>query len=208
MTADLWGSTATVVPTRGLHPVPVVLEPPLVEPLTLDQAKLRAGLNWAATDPRDALMQGFIAAARAKLEQDTEVALLTQTRAIYYDAVPAVLQLPVRPLQTATVAILLTDGSEAAIDPTTYTVDLPGGRLAFGAVTLPATMRAFQPWVITVTAGYADVASLPPELVQIVGVLTAHYATLGRDLALLDTAVEIPYGYDDLIGPWRPVLLP
>jgi uncharacterized phiE125 gp8 family phage protein len=196
------------VPMRGLHPVAVLLEPPQTEPLTLPQAKLRAGLDWADGDPRDDLMKSFIAAARAKLERETEVAFLTQTRAIYYDAVPAILQLPVRPLQSATVAALLVDGSESPINTSGYTVDLAGGRIAFGDVTVPADTRGFQPWVITVVAGYEDVADIPPDLAQLHGLLTAHWATLGRDLARIDQTYDVPYGYDDLVLPWRPMVLP
>src|SRR5258705_9577128 len=62
------------------HAVSVLVTPPALEPLTLDQGKLRAGLDWVAGDPRDALMTGFIQAARSQVEQDTGLALLTQTR--------------------------------------------------------------------------------------------------------------------------------
>src|SRR5436190_19232784 len=85
------------------HAVSVLVTPPSVEPLTLDDAKLRANLDWVAGDPRDALMSGFIAAARSKVEQDTGLALLTQTRDVYLDAVQGrTIDLPSqsRPLQS------------------------------------------------------------------------------------------------------------
>lgn len=190
----------------GRHAVSTLLEGPTEEPITVTDAKQLAGLDWPSTDPREDLMKTWLATARRKVETDASLALLTQRRAIQYDAVPTVLQLPARPLQSVSVAIVSSDGSTATLDPSTYLVDLVGGRIAF--LTAPSNLRVFQPWTFTVTAGYESPSDIPPELVHLVGLLTAHYATLGRDLALLDEAYEVPYGYCDLIEPWRPLVLP
>lgn len=191
--------------TRGSNPVMTTTVPPAIEPLTLVQAKLAAGLDWADGDPRDAQMQGFLTTSRRKVESDAEVALLTQTRLIQYDAVPAVLQLPVKPLQTVQIAIRGLSGTTAVLDPSSYQVDQAGGRIAF--LTTPVGGDAWQPWQITVVAGWTSPEEIPAELVHLVGLLTAHCATLGRDLALLDQALPVPYGYDELIAPWRPQVL-
>ena len=189
----------------GRNPVSTMLTPPTEEPITVAEAKLRAGLDWPTTDPREDLMKKFLATARRKVETDACLAFLTQERQIQYDAVPAVLQLPVRPLQAVSIGITYQDGSTTTLDPSAYLVDLAGGRIAF--VTPPTNLRVFQPWTFTVTAGYEDVDDVPPELVHLVGILVAHYATLGRDLALVDEMFQVPYGYDDLIAPWRPEVL-
>src|SRR5262245_25556998 len=207
----MWPVTDVVVPRAGLHPVTVIVDPPTVEPLTLAQGKLRAGLDWSSGDPRDDLMLGFIAAARAYLEADASLALLPQTRAIYFDALPPVVELLVRPLTVVTVAAILTDGSESPLDTSLYAVDLVGARVAFSSGVVPtvAGQRTFQPWVITIVAGYDDVDALPADLVHAVGILTAHYATTGRDLVWLGHMVaEVPFGYEELIAPWRPQVLP
>lgn len=189
----------------GLNPVSTTTVPPAEEPLTVEQAKLRAGLAWPTSDPREQLMTDFLATARRKVETDGVLALLTQTRVLQYDAVPVVLQLP-RPLQTVSIAVKHTDGSSETLDPSTYIVDLAGGRVAF--LSWPSALRVIQPWTITVVAGWETPDDVPPEIVHMVGLLTAHYATLGRDLALLDEAYDVPYGYGDLIEPWRPLVLP
>jgi hypothetical protein len=44
-------------------------------------------------------------------------------------------------------------------------------------------------------------------LVQAVGLLTAHYATLGRDLALSGTMTPVPMGYEEAIAPYRLIVL-
>jgi hypothetical protein len=190
----------------------VLVIPPAVEPITLAQAKLYANLDWPTGDPRDALMNGFISAARQKVEQDTGLALLTQTRNVtitvrqtwygfygYWDAFgyngydgyywppdPVIIPLPnqARPLQSIT----QTDG--APVDPT-----LPWWN--------PVVTTDYQ-----IVAGWADPATLlleAPLLVHAVGLLTAHYATLGRDIAAIirGSVLTIPLGYDEAISPYR-----
>jgi uncharacterized phiE125 gp8 family phage protein len=191
------------------HAVSVLFTAPVLEPLTLVQAKLRAGLDWTDGDPRDALMNGFIAAARSKVEQDTGLALLTQTRDIYFDALPgSIIDLPPqsRPLQSVT-SIKSTDtaGAVQTLDPTAYVVDLNTARigLALGQA-WPSDLRPFQPWAIRIVSGYTSAALIPPLLVHAVGLLVAHYATIGRDAVQIGHIVATtPYGYDDAIAPYR-----
>ncbi|MEO8680286.1 MAG: hypothetical protein ABI665_14645 [Vicinamibacterales bacterium] len=185
-----------------------------VEPLTLVEGKLRAGLDWVGGDPRDALMLGFIAAARSQVETDTGLALLTQTRDVYLDAVSpgAAISVPAlcQPLQTVlSITAIDTAGVPQVLDPAQYVVDAASGRigLALGGAWL-TDVRPFQPWVIRLVAGRASVAELQardPKLVHAVGLLTAHYATLGRDLASTGSAALVPMGYDDAIASYVPV---
>jgi hypothetical protein len=167
----------------------VLVEGPTEEPFTLDEAKLLAGLDWDAGDPRDDLMSGFIAAARSQVEQDTGLALLTQTRTVtitapYGGAVP----LPVQALPVQSIT-----------DPT--------GSDVIGA---PPSVLTAGTWLIV--SGWPDAATLQAEaplLRHAVGLLIAHYATLGRDLATIDAAVvTIPYGYAEAIAPYQLVWVP
>jgi uncharacterized phiE125 gp8 family phage protein len=181
------------------------------EPLTLAEVKLRAGLDWIDGDPRDALMRDFLAAARAYVEQRTDRALAEQTIDAWYDGVASgtILVLPgrARPLQ-AVMAITSIDaaGGEHVLDPARYQVDAARGLVYLGDP-LPTDTRAYQPWRVTVTAGL-PVAQMPPGLVQCVGVLTAHEATAGRDVAALANGFAVvPFGFDLLIAPFEPVVL-
>lgn len=188
-----------------------------VEPLTLEQGKLRAGLeNWAPGDPREPLMTGFIAAARSKVEQDTGLALLQQTRDVYFDAIagsrftlPALSQ----PLQAVTsVSSIDTADVVHVLDPAQYVVDLASARLglAIGGA-WPTDLRPFQPYVVRIVAGYPSIARLQaaaPLLWHAVGLLTAHYATVGRDLTTVGTIIDTtPQGYDDAISSYIPVVV-
>jgi uncharacterized phiE125 gp8 family phage protein len=196
------------------HAVSVLVTPAVLRVLTLDQGKLRAGLDWVAGDPRDDLMTGFILAATGQVEQDTGLALLTQIRDVYLDSVQQrVIDLPAqsRPLAAVT-SIKSTDtgGVVNTLDPSNYVVDLASGRIGLSVSGVwPTDLRYFQPWVIRIVTGYATVQALTdaaPGLVHAVGLLTAHYATAGRDLAG-GVSETVPYGYDDAIAPYRRVVV-
>jgi len=186
-----------------------------VEPLTLEQGKLRAGLDWTSPDPRDALMQSFISSARQHVERRTELALLAQTRDVYFDAIASwVIDLPslCKPLQSVvTVQWFDTAGGAHVLDPASYLVDTVSGRIGLtSAVTWPSGLRTFQAWNIRVIAGAPSIAEIPAPLLQAVGLLVGHLATLGRDLAVATTSsvLEVPQGFEDTIAPWVPVTLP
>ena len=209
MTCDAGGVAA-------LHAVSVIVTPPTWEPFTLDEAKLRAGLDWAPGDPRDDLMKEFIAAARSKVELDTGRALNLHTRDVFLDDLPPVLQLPEysSPLQSVmSVNAIAPDGALTLVDAANYEVDLASARIAFTGGAWPSTMtlRALHPWVVRITAGYPDVDALKaraPQLHQAVGLMIAHYATRGRDATSMEAVNEMPYGYDCAIAPYTLVKVP
>src|SRR4029077_2441211 len=121
------------------------------EPLTLDEAKLRAGLDWTAGDPRDALMEDFIAAARSQVEQDTGIAVPVQERDLFLDAIPAFLAWRDLPPQSSplsavsTVTAIDSGGGARVFDPSAYTVGISTAGLTLTIVTPPADA---QRWVI------------------------------------------------------------
>jgi uncharacterized phiE125 gp8 family phage protein len=181
-----------------------------VEPLTVAEGKLRAGLVWEELDEREALMTGFIAAARAKVEQDTGLALLTQVRDVYLDALSGTIQLPMQslPLQSvSSVTYTDTDDALQTVTSDQYVVDVGSGRIGLAlAGSWPTDLRPFQPIVIRIVSGYRTIAEIPPLLIHAVGLLTAHYATVGRDLTTLGTIIATtPQGYDDAISSYLPV---
>ncbi len=203
------GNRTTVYP----HATSVIVTPPVLEPLTLAEAKLWAGFDWAAGDAREPLLSSAIVAARSKVEHDTGLALLTQTRDVYFDALPgSIVSLPAQsqPLQSVT-TIKSTDsaGAVQTLAADQYHVDVASGRVGLSLVgSWPSDVRSFQPFVIRLVSGWTSVALLPPLLLRAVGLLTAHYATAGRDLVIVGTIVaEMPQGYEDCIAPYRLVSL-
>ena len=171
----------------------LLVEPPAVEPLTLDEGKARAGLDWPSGDPRDALMTGWIKAARQKVEADTGLALIEQTRLVTIGPSAAwggwvggePLPLPSQTIPTVSIA-----GVDGAIPP-----ELVDGLIP------PEYTGTF-----TVVAGWPNAAALAAEaplLVQAVGLLVAHFATFGRDVATIEEPFLIPLGYDDCVSSYR-----
>lgn len=169
----------------------VLVDGPVAEPLTLDEAKLRAGLDWPAGDPRDALMLSFIKAAREKVEADTGLALLEQTRRVTIRArAGELLPLPAQTIPT----VSITPDAGHAYPPT------------FDGIVLASDYDA----TLTVVAGWPTPAALAAEaplLVQAVGLLVAHMATLGRDLAAFEESFLLPLGYAEAIATYCHVRL-
>jgi uncharacterized phiE125 gp8 family phage protein len=224
-TPTLDGSHVATVLTTTTFTVPVnvtvggtggtVTRTTPVEPLTLAQAKLRAGLDWADGDVRDALMTGFIASARAKVEKDTGVALLTQMYDVLFDELPGdVFDLPWRPVQAVvSVKTVDTSGAVQTLDAVNYLLDPSSAvpvpaRLSLSQTgTWPTDLRSFQPWAIRVVVGHASLALLQaaaPELVDAVGLLVAHAATAGRDRM---TEADLRDEYEEKIASYQLVTL-
>lgn len=182
----------------------------LAEPLTLAEAKLRAGLSWADGDARDNLMLNFLSAARGKVEHDTGLTIRLQLRDVFADAIdaPDVLWPPQTfPLQAVN-SITWTDaaGVVTPVDVANYQVDLASGRIALtpSGAWPTGDFRTLSPWTLRVAAGYLTVAAIPAMLVHAIGMLTAHYATVGRDVTVVGTIIaEVPFGYEDTIQPFR-----
>jgi hypothetical protein len=184
-----------------------LVTPPTEEPMTVEELKLRASMLWPVTDPpdpRDAMMSDFIRAARAKVEADTGLSLLTTVYEVTFGTWCGQIPLPMGclPVQDIT-------------EP-----DL--GRLVIRMSTVPGTHRVtvhsvavpIEGTVLLVTAGWPDVATLKTEaplLHQAVGLLATHYATLGRDLAITGAVAAlnvVPEGYEALIAPHRLTWVP
>jgi hypothetical protein len=71
-----------------------------------------------------------------------------------------------------------------------------------GTIVLPTTVAM----PLRVTSGWPDRATFAKEaplLLQAVGLLTAHYATLGRDLAGTADTFPVPMGYEAAVAPHR-----
>lgn len=192
----------------GSHSVLVV--PPVEEPLTLDDAKLRAGLAWATTvpaDPRDAMLADFISAARSQVERDTGLALLTQTRDVHFlTAAGGMVALPSQALPLQSIETITPAGGA------------PRRVTALDVITDQGLSYARVPELEGVTEGVArcvvgwvnraDLRASAPLLLQAVGLLTAHLATTGRDAVISGTiASENPIGYEDCIASYRLVWL-
>lgn len=197
-------------PPIALHATSVVFVEPTVEPLdtsNLTAAKLYARISGTALDT---LLPTLIKSARMKVEQDTGLALLTQTRDVTFDGFPydGMFTLPPQstPLQSITsVQYYDTSGVLQTFDPVNYLLDSSSRPARIGltdAGSWPTDLRGFQPVTLRIVAGYVDVAHIPAPLVQAVGVLVGFYANEGSDRFMADTMRD---EYEELIAPYVPV---
>jgi hypothetical protein len=140
----------------------------------------------------------YLAAARAQVEADTGLALLTQTRRVTIAPARAIYPIPWQawPVQSIT-------------DAAGRFITTPGTWGEWAAIWLPGGS-----W--TVVAGWPTQAALKAEaplLVHAVGLLAAHYLVLGRDLAIAgggpgdSNPVIVPMGYAEAIAAYRLVVL-
>jgi uncharacterized phiE125 gp8 family phage protein len=98
--------TGTLTPYRSL----VVAEKPVVEPVSLAEAKAQARID---ADAEDALIQSYITMAREWLEGTLDISLITQTLEARYDLFPVwEIILPKPPMAAGTVTITYRDGND------------------------------------------------------------------------------------------------
>ena len=150
---------------------------PLVEPVTLAEAKLYSRVDL---DDDDELIELFITASRKHVEQYCNIALITQTKVVYYDAsdicldVPAIL-LPVAPVQSITAFNSVDNSSiESVFDSDNYY--LAGSRVALASNSYwPIDVRTIDSYSIEAVVGYGDdAADVPAPLRQAILRLVAH----------------------------------
>jgi len=187
----------------------ICLEPPVVEPVTLAEAKLHCRID---VDDDDVLVGSLISTAREHLERISRPQLaMTAQRWLYVaDAWPASATIELRPYPLLTVeAVRYTDnaGVERTVSPSAYLVDTHSqpGRLHMINGWPSATLAALNGLEIEFTAGYGvDELSPPLALRQAILMLVGHWYE-NRELALTTGAVpkELPFAVEALFRPWR-----
>lgn len=184
---------------------------PVVEPVTLAEAKLHMRVDVADDDT---LIAALVKTAREYIELITRprVAMVTQTWRYVADTFPRgdTLELRPWPLQSIT-SISYTDieGATATIASTEYLVDTassPGRlRLKSAAVWPSATLAELNGLRIEFVAGYGDTgASVPAALRQAILLLVSQWYE-NRELSLITGAIpkEMPFAVHALTAPWR-----
>lgn len=185
----------------------ICLEPPVVEPVTVAEAKLHCRID---VEEDDALVAALISTAREHLERISRprVALSAQRWLMVLDAWPASSRIELRPWPLISVAeVRYTDaaGVEQVVASSEYAVDVYSepGRLEMLAGWPGGSLAALNGLQIEFTAGY-EAAKLPMALRQATLLLVAHWYE-HRELAMTTGAVpkELPFAVAALIAPWR-----
>jgi uncharacterized phiE125 gp8 family phage protein len=188
----------------------ILLSPPLVEPISLAEAKAYLRVEHNADDD---VIAALITGARVHVEAQTRRALITQSWRLVRDAWPedgriAVTPAPLRELVAARVYKL--DGSTQAIDVQAFVANKASApaMLGFTLGALPAPGRHFGGIELEVEVGYGDAASDVPEaLRQAIRVLVAHWYENRGLLGEADATGILPQSAAALLAPYRVLAL-
>lgn len=173
-----------------------------VEPLSLSEAKAQLNIDHTESD---ALIEDFIATARARVEAFTRRRLITQTLAYRRTGFAGRVILPCGPVQSITsVTYLDAAGTEQTLAPSEYRVlrdRQPVEIRPAPSKVWPATLVEEDTVTITFVAGYGAAAAVPPDFRAALRFLVAHYEA-NREAVITGTiAGEIPEGVRDLLTP-------
>lgn len=187
----------------------VTIEEPTEEPVTVEEAKLYTRVDL---DDDDDLFEMFITAARLHVEQYCNLALVTQTRAIYLDGCDidfreSILNIPFGPIQEIESFNSVDEESESTLFPDSDYY-LSGQRVALNASSYwPDNIRDFDAYRIEVVAGYGDAEDVPRALKQTILRLVAHWYQ-NRE-ASYDSVngtfnyANVPYSVTCALAPYR-----
>lgn len=183
-----------------------VLTPPTAEPLSLAEA--RAHMRVDHFD-EDGVIAGLILAARQHIEQETGLALCTQTLRGTLDAFPAgkAMALPAHPVQSVTAVRYFNEaGTLIEWSAAEWETDLSGivprvaPRNGFAWPTPGKKLGAVQ---VEFVAGYGGPELVPQPVMQALRILVAHYYE-HRELVVTGTTVnELPMAVKALLAPYR-----
>lgn len=185
-----------------------IIVPPAAEPLTLAQVKAHLRLD---VSDEDALLTSLIAAARAYLEAETGLALITQTLRFYFDDWPAdgLIQLPIAPLQRLeSVTVYDAGGNPRAVALDGHVLDAASVPARLFLAAAPPTSRALNGIEIDVTAGFGDSGADVPDTLK--RAMLMHVALMYELRGAVPADMQpaaVPAGYDRLVSPYRPVRL-
>ncbi|HWL31950.1 MAG TPA: head-tail connector protein [Xanthobacteraceae bacterium] len=184
----------------------ILLSAPLVEPVTLEEAKAYLRVEH---DDDDDVIAALIAGARVHVEAQTRRALITQSWRLIRDAWPAngclaVLPAPLQALTAARVYRL--DGSAQTIDSQAFVVDGASApaRISFASGVPPAPGRTIGGIELDIDVGYGDdPADVPADLRQAIRTLVAHWYENRGVIALGESVAVLPEQVAALLAPYR-----
>ncbi len=186
-----------------------ILEGPAAEPLSLAEVKAYLRIAYAGDD---GLVAGLIASARARIEREAGLALITRNLRVSLDAWPAgtvetrTLRLPVRPSDSL-IAVHVRNAEGGEDDVTSRFILEPGrsARLVWTNGAFPWTARYPGAVKVDYAAGFGlEAGDVVEDLTLAIKRLVAH-AYQARDAETI--AAPLPADVTSLLAPWRRVQL-
>lgn len=186
---------------------PMLLEGPLVEPVSL--AEMKSHLRVATSD-EDGLIENLIVAARLIIEAASGCALISQRWRIALDQWPddGIIRLPLAPLISCDAVRLYSDATTSTtLPPGDIYIDRLATPPRVVVLTIPPSPgRASGGIEIDVTVGFGTAASSPPEnLRQAVRLLAARWFERRGDDPFEQADQPLPREISTLIAPHRAI---
>lgn len=186
---------------------PILVAPPAVEPLALQETK-----DWLRiqTTAEDEIVGALIASARLVVESLTRRLLVAQTWRLAFDAWPAAeVRLPFSPVRSVIVRVYSASNVASVVPAGSYRIEQVGGdaRLRF-SIAPPQPGRAIAGVEIDVEAGFgANAAGVPAPLRQAMRLLIARWYENRGDVEADADMARTPASVAALIAPYRRVRL-
>jgi len=185
-----------------------LVTPQAQEPVTLEEVKEHLRV---AGDDEDALISGYLAAARAWAELYTGRAFVTQTWQAHFAGWPGdgCFELPMPPLQSMTWVTYTTGAGELlTLDESAYRVVgscEPGCVLFASGQSWPAeTLDVGLPVALQFVCGYGTAVDVPEGVKQAIRWLTGHMHE-NREAVIMGTAMpqKVPFSAHWVLDPHR-----
>ena len=180
----------------------ILLVPPALEPVLVAEAKAHLRLDGNAEDD---LVGALLVAARVAVETEIRRVLIAQTWRAIADHWPAAgLVLPVVPvLAIDAVRAVSAGGTATALGPNEYAVDA-----ITGALRLVRPAADAERYEIDFSAGFgASGLNVPQPLRQAIQLLVTHWFENRSTVIVGDANVATPFGYRELVAPYRRMAL-
>lgn len=187
----------------------ILTSAPVLEPVTVSEAKAHLRLDGAA---EDALIASLILTSRLHVEAALGLALITQGWRLTLDRWPnGAVRFPLRPIQSVTsVSVRAADATPAIMPPEDYLLD--------GHALKPRLIARDGKWPepglgaggieIAFAAGLGDAAADVPEPIRhAILLLVAHWYEHRDPLEVGSARAAIPAAVSDLLKPYHEVRL-
>lgn len=182
---------------------PELVTGPTFEPVTLGEAKAAQRIDG---NDEDALLLGYLMAARSHIEQVTGLRLATQTLRLRADSFDAAwFRLPAAPVQSVSIQYLDADGVQQTLDPTVYEAILSGLEpmvgLAYGK-SWPAHRVHVGAVTVTAVCGYAQ-GDIPDVLRQAILLVFGEFNARREPMGEGAISPAVAVGIDALTANYR-----
>lgn len=179
----------------------------IIEPIDMAQA-----VAWARLTDDDAnsnVLPTLIKAARQKIEEDTGLALYTQTWTYAIDRIPASRQipLPIWPVQSVTsVTAYSPSDSGSVVSTSVYRADTasqPARLVLKENQSWTSDVRPQDAFSIVFVAGWSDISAIPESLLVALRLLVGHWYEHRESVVVGTTTAQVELAYSHLIAPWK-----